>query len=103
MIPANDNQKAGKADSAVTPLAMRLFRAGRADDLSRYIRYGTIVTVPAWLSAESDLPEAGSKMQAARVTETRPSPDKWCVWPRVMQLRRAPATARLRRQSWMRQ
>jgi hypothetical protein len=71
---ANDNQQP-KADSAASPLAIRLRRQKRPDDLARLIRYGTVVTVATWLSAEGGMPEAGKPL-ADRVTEIRPSPDE---------------------------
>lgn len=69
--PANDNQP--RKTTAAIPLAIRLFRQKRSDDLARLVRYGTVVTVPSWLSAEGGLPEAG-KPRPDRVVETRPSP-----------------------------
>lgn len=71
-IAANDNVP---SPGRSTPLGTRLARAGRADDLRRYIKYGTVPAVPSWLSAESNLPEGG-KAHVDRVTETRPSPDE---------------------------
>lgn len=70
---ANDNSP---RTTAAIPLAIRLARAGRTEDLARLIRHGTITVVPSWLSAEGNLPEVGGKPQADRVTETRPSPDE---------------------------
>jgi hypothetical protein len=67
---ANDNTP------GATPLGTRLARARRKDDLKRYIRYGTVVAVPSWLSAEGNLPEVGSKPRADRIKEIRPGPDE---------------------------
>lgn len=69
---SNDNVRT----TAAIPLAIRLARAGRTEDLARLIRHGTVTVVPSWLSAEGNLPEVGGKPQADRVTETRPSPDE---------------------------
>lgn len=71
--PANDNQPS--KTTAAIPLAIRLFRQKRSDDLARLVRYGAVVTVPSWLSAEGGMPEAGKPL-ADRVTEIRPSPDE---------------------------
>ncbi len=70
---ANDNRP--RKTTAALPLAIRLARASRGEDLRRLISYGTVVTVPSWLSAEGGMPEA-SKPLADRVTEIRPSPDE---------------------------
>lgn len=70
----NDNHR---NSNGATPLGTRLARAGRKDDLRRYIRYGTVTVVPSWIGAEGNLPEAGSNaVQIDRVTEIRPSPDE---------------------------
>lgn len=71
MTPANDNQP--RKTTTAIPLAIRLFRQKRSGDLARLVRYGTVVTVPSWLSAEGGMPEAG-KPRPDRVVETRPSP-----------------------------
>lgn len=67
--PANDNRKTTTA----IPLAIRLYRQMRPDDLARLVRYGTVTVVPSWLSAEGGMPEAG-KPRPDRIVETRPSP-----------------------------
>lgn len=69
----NDNTP--RKTTAAIPLAIRLARSGRGDDLQRLISYGTVAVVPSWLSAESNLPEAGKPL-ADRVIEIRPSPDE---------------------------
>ncbi|AEI03017.1 hypothetical protein OCA5_c18810 [Afipia carboxidovorans OM5] len=74
-MPKHDNDNQARKTTAAIPLAIRLARAGRTDDLARLVRYGTVVTVPTWLSAEDGMPEAG-KPQADRVVEIRPSPDE---------------------------
>jgi hypothetical protein len=71
---ANDNTP--RKTTAALPLAIRLARAGRKEDLQRLIKHGTVVTVPSWLSADGNLPEVEGKPQADRVTEIRPSPDE---------------------------
>jgi hypothetical protein len=73
MHHANDNQP--RKTTAALPLAIRLARAGRKEDLKRLIDHGTVTVVPTWLSPEGGLPEA-SKPLADRVTEIRPSPDE---------------------------
>jgi hypothetical protein len=73
MQHANDNTPL--KTTAAIPLAIRLYRQRRSDDLARLVRYGTVVTVPSWLSAEGGMPEAGKPL-ADRVTEIRPSPDE---------------------------
>lgn len=70
---ANDNQP--RKTTAAIPLAIRLYRQKRSDDLARLISYGTVTVVPSWLSAEGGMPEAGKPL-ADRVTEERPSPDE---------------------------
>jgi hypothetical protein len=74
MKPVNDNSP--RKTTAATPLAIRLFRQNRADDLKRFIKYGTVVSVPSWLSAEGNLPEVGGTPRPDRVMEMRPSPDE---------------------------
>jgi hypothetical protein len=73
MHHANDNQS--RKTTAALPLAIRLARAGRKEDLRRLIDHGTVTVVPTWLSAEGGLPEASNPL-ADRVTEIRPSPDE---------------------------
>lgn len=70
IIAANDNVP---LSGGATPLGTRLARAGRADDLRRYVEYGRVPVTPTWLSADGNLPE-GNKPQADRVVETRPAP-----------------------------
>jgi hypothetical protein len=72
MLHVNDNIR---KTTAALPLAIRLARAGREEDLKRLITYGKITVVPTWLSAEGGVPEA-CKPLADRVTEIRPSPDE---------------------------
>ncbi|WP_438278802.1 hypothetical protein [Nitrobacter sp.] len=72
----HDNDNMPRTTTAAIPLAIRLARAGREEDLKRLIRHGTVVTVPSWLSADGNLPEVEGKPQADRVTEIRPSPDE---------------------------
>jgi hypothetical protein len=72
MKPANDNNPR----TGATPLGTRLARAGRKDDLRRLVQYGRVPVAVTWLSADGGLPEAGTKPQADRVTEIRPSPDE---------------------------
>jgi hypothetical protein len=69
---ANDKTR----PSGATPLGTRLARAGRKADLQRLVRYGRVPVSVTWLSADGNLPEAGSTTEADRVTETRPSPDE---------------------------
>jgi hypothetical protein len=71
-----DNDNIPRKTTAAIPLAIRLTRAGRGEDLQRLIRHGRVTVVPTWLSAESNLPEVEGKPQADRVTEIRPSPDE---------------------------
>jgi hypothetical protein len=73
-MPKHDNDNSPRAGA--TPLGTRLAKARRGDDLRRYIRYGTVVTVPTWLSAEGNLPEVGNKPRTDRIVEIRPSPDE---------------------------
>jgi hypothetical protein len=87
MTPANDNTPRSPAQhraavealpetrqrpAGATPLGTRLYRERRAADLRRYIEYGRVTAVPSWLSAESNLPEGGSKLRADLVTEIKP-------------------------------
>jgi hypothetical protein len=72
--PANDNIQ--RKTTAALPLAIRLARAGREEDLKRLIRHGTVVSVPTWLSADGNLPEVEGKPLPDRVVELRPSPDE---------------------------
>lgn len=58
------------------PLAIRLARSGRKEDLKRLIKYGTVIVDPTWLSAASNLPEVEGGPLPDRVTEIRPSPDE---------------------------
>jgi len=71
MHHANDNAPRAGA----TPLGTRLARAGRYDDLRRYIDYGRIPVSVTWLSADGGLPESSASLPD-RVTEIRPSPDE---------------------------
>lgn len=71
--PANDN---APRIAAALPLAIRLARAGREEDLKRLIRHGTVTVVPSWLSADGNLPEAAGKPLADRVTEIRPGEEE---------------------------
>ncbi|RZN21120.1 hypothetical protein [Bradyrhizobium sp. Leo121] len=71
----HDNDNSPRKTIAAIPLAIRLYRQKRPDDLARLVRYGTVVTVPSWLSAEGGMPEAGKPL-ADRVVELRPSPDE---------------------------
>jgi hypothetical protein len=71
---ANDNIP--RKTTAALPLAIRLARAGREEDLKRLIRHGTVVSVPTWLSADGNLPEVEGKPLPDRVVELRPSPDE---------------------------
>jgi hypothetical protein len=59
--------------AGATPLGTRLYRERRADDLRRYINFGKVAAVPSWLSAESNLPEVGSKLRADCVSEIKPN------------------------------
>lgn len=72
MTSANDNTRT----TAALPLAIRLARAGRHEDLMRLIEHGTVTVVPSWLSADRNLPEVGGTPLPDRVMETRPSPDE---------------------------
>jgi hypothetical protein len=87
MIPANDNTPRTPAQhraavealpetrqrpAGATPLGTRLYRERRVDDLRRYINFGKVAAVPSWLSAESNLPEVGSKLRADLVSEIKP-------------------------------
>jgi hypothetical protein len=54
-----DNENTPRKTTAALPLAIRLIRAGRKEDLRRLIRHGT-----------------AGKPLADRVTEIRPSPDE---------------------------
>lgn len=74
MHHTNDNQP--HRTTPALPLAIRLARAGRKEDLKHLIDHGTVTVVPTWLSAEGGLPDVGAKPQADRVTEIRPSPDE---------------------------
>ena len=69
------NDNAPKRTTAAIPLALRLARQRRHTDLRRLIDYGTLPTATTWLSADADLPEAGTPLPD-RVTELRPSPDE---------------------------
>jgi hypothetical protein len=88
MTPANDNThrspeqhrasvealpETRQRPAGATPLGSRLYRERRADDLRRYIDYGRVTAVPSWLSAESNLPEGGSKLRADHVMEIKPT------------------------------
>lgn len=72
----HDNDNTPRKTTAAIPLAIRLARAGRKEDLKRLIKYGTVVTVPSWLSADGNLPEVEGKPLPDRVVELRPSPDE---------------------------
>ena len=71
--PANDNRP---RVTAALPLAIRLARAGRHEDIKRLIEYGTVTVVPSWLSADGTLPEVGGQALPDRITEVRPSPEE---------------------------
>jgi hypothetical protein len=73
-MTSNDNMP--RKTTAANPLAIRLARSGRKDDLKRLIKHGTIAVVPSWLAPDGNLPEVGAKPHADRVTEIRPSPDE---------------------------
>lgn len=87
MTPGNDNTPLTPAQhraivealpvtrqrpAGATPLGSRLYRERRKADLQRYIAYGRVTAVPSWLSAESNLPEVGSKLRTDCVSEIKP-------------------------------